>query len=140
MKYLIIFTLFLLYSNSFCQSLDSTINPWEWEDLTDLKNNETLFYVSNGNVLANKLISFYRQKIAVNSISRCPFQISCSQYALLAVKRYGVIKGVALFVDRNFYRENIAIFYYYPLVEDNNCLLKLDDAYFLFLKDDGVKQ
>jgi len=133
MKYYVsLIILSLLFVCSRAQALDNDNEPWEWEDLSPSPKADTSAFVPNGVVVSEKLIGLYRNRIAVNSISRCPFKISCSHFAQLAIERYGFFKGVCLFIDRNFYRENIGIMYYYPFVEDVNGLLKLDDAYYLF--------
>lgn len=39
------------------------------------------------------LIKFYRKKISPMSPAKCKYIPSCSQYALEAIEKYGVIKG-----------------------------------------------
>lgn len=39
------------------------------------------------------LIEFYRHYISPLTPPRCRFYPSCSQYAILAIKKYGVFKG-----------------------------------------------
>ena len=41
------------------------------------------------------LIEFYRRYISPLTPPTCRFYPSCSQYAVLAIKKYGVIVGVA---------------------------------------------
>jgi hypothetical protein len=135
--YLIVLLLGLFFARPHAQALGNDNKPWEWEDVSLASKGDTAAYLPNSVVASEKLISLYRHRIAVNSISRCPFKISCSQYTSIAIKRYGFLKGVCLFIDRNFYRENVGIMYYYPFVEDTNGLLKLDDSHFLFLNAAG---
>lgn len=40
-----------------------------------------------------KLIKFYRKKISPLSPPRCKYVPTCSQYALEAIEKYGVLKG-----------------------------------------------
>jgi len=75
-------------------------------------------------------ISFYRNSISEKSISRCPFEISCSRFAEIAIKKYGLL-GYAIFIDRFFYRENISAFSLYTKKQLPNGLIKLDDKIFL---------
>jgi hypothetical protein len=84
--------------------------------------------------VADQLVSFYQKKISPQSISRCPFKISCSTFAQRAIERYGIF-GVAMFIDRYYYRENHEAFAHYKLVVTNQGILKLDDALFLFERE-----
>lgn len=111
---------------------------WESEDLLPIyaSFDSTQDYITKpGILLAHTFIGFYQKKISTQSISRCPFYISCSNYAYLAVRKYGLLPGICFFIDRNFYRENIASFYYYRLRENRNGILKLDDSLYLFGKE-----
>ena len=83
--------------------------------------------------IANDLISFYQKDISTESVSRCPFSISCSVFCRKAINQYGAV-GIALFVDRYFYRENFDIYSHYKLLQTHNGILKLDDELFLFPK------
>ncbi len=77
------------------------------------------------------LIGVYQRSIGPNSIQRCPFSPSCSNFALTAIRRYGFFPGLCLFIDRNLYRENPGIAEQYGLVRLPSGVLKLDDHYFL---------
>ncbi|MBC8549262.1 MAG: membrane protein insertion efficiency factor YidD [Candidatus Brocadiales bacterium] len=70
--------------------------------------------------------SFYQGRIGAKTIHRCPFNVSCSQYAKVSIKKYGWIKGLALFLDRYFYRENISISKKYPKVYKENRIVYED--------------
>ena len=39
------------------------------------------------------LIRFYQKHISVNTIPRCKYLPTCSQYALEAIQKYGALKG-----------------------------------------------
>ncbi|MBI3004816.1 MAG: membrane protein insertion efficiency factor YidD [Ignavibacteriales bacterium] len=82
--------------------------------------------------LALNAIKYYQIRIAPLSIARCPFHPSCSHFAKVAIEKYGLIIGVALFVDRNLYRENPGIFQKYQLRKLSLGTLKLDDSHYLF--------
>ncbi len=45
---------------------------------------------------AIKLISFYRKHISPKTTPCCRFEPTCSQYTLLAIKRFGFFKGTAM--------------------------------------------
>jgi putative component of membrane protein insertase Oxa1/YidC/SpoIIIJ protein YidD len=81
--------------------------------------------------LAKALIRFYQTDIGPNSISRCPFFISCSNFAMQAIEKYGFFPGILLFIDRIYYRENPAAYLFYPKKRNSRLFLKLDDTYFL---------
>lgn len=76
-------------------------------------------------------IGLYQTRIGPRSVKRCPFYVSCSDFARLAVQRCGPIAGTAMFIDRNLYREHPMASAYYPLREDAAGALKLDDGFFL---------
>ena len=49
---------------------------------------------------AAQAISFYQEYISSLRHARCPFEPSCSQYALESIHAHGVIAGSALAADR----------------------------------------
>jgi len=77
------------------------------------------------------LIEQYQTKISPRSISRCMFEISCSNYASKAISEKGLILGIAYFIDRNLYREHTHARQYYQLVVNHDESLKLSDTYFI---------
>lgn len=81
--------------------------------------------------LLDNSISFYQKNIAQRSIHRCPFKTSCSVFAKTAISRYGIV-GLAMFLDRYYFRENKFAFLHYKRIEEKNGILKLDDSPFLF--------
>ncbi|MFN6991869.1 MAG: membrane protein insertion efficiency factor YidD, partial [Fervidobacterium sp.] len=76
-------------------------------------------------------ISYYQRSISEKSVSRCPFEISCSQFATIAIEKYGLL-GFIIFIDRYFYRENVSAFSLYNKKETKNGIIKLDDKIYLF--------
>ena len=46
------------------------------------------------------LIKFYRKKISPLSPPKCKYIPTCSQYALDAIEKYGVLKGTLLAIWR----------------------------------------
>jgi putative component of membrane protein insertase Oxa1/YidC/SpoIIIJ protein YidD len=101
------------------------IDPWEAEDVAQEK------IETSAPTWADNLLSYYRNRIASQSISRCPFYISCSHYTERAIRKHGMLIGIAYFIDRNLYREHPAMFNYYSLKERQDGVLKLDDSAFL---------
>jgi hypothetical protein len=81
--------------------------------------------------LSRALIRFYQTDISPSSISRCPFLVSCSNFAMRAIQKYGFLPGTLLFIDRIYYRENSAAYLFYPKKRDGRLILKLDDTFFL---------
>lgn len=81
--------------------------------------------------LARALIRFYQADISPDSISRCPFLVSCSNFALRAIESRGVVAGMLLFIDRIYFRENPDARLFYPVRRDARLFLKLDDTFFL---------
>lgn len=77
------------------------------------------------------LIDLYQSKIGPLSIQRCPFTPSCSNFARQVIEQYGFLIGLSMFIDRNMYRENQAMFQHYNLRKLSMGVLKLDDRFFL---------
>jgi len=75
-------------------------------------------------------ISFYQSSISDKSVSRCPFEISCSRFARTAIEKYSLL-GYAIFVDRYFFRENAGAFSLYTKKLTANGIVKLDDKIYL---------
>ena len=111
------------------------ISAWEPEDITPPAA-RTYPGSGLGRLVADRMIRFYQKKIGPNSISRCPFHTSCSNFARQAIKKYGLILGVSVFIDRYFYRENSSSRWHYGLRESMDGVLKLDDSFFLYPQTD----
>lgn len=102
--------------------------PWDMES----EHTDSVLSAQSMNFFAEKLLDWYQKKVSTQSISRCPFAISCSDYTRRAIRKHGLIIGAAYFIDRNFYRENTESYRWYPLLELPGSVLKLDDAYYLY--------
>lgn len=50
--------------------------------------------------IAIKIIKFYQRKISPLFPPRCRYYPTCSQYALVAIERFGIFKGGLLAVRR----------------------------------------
>jgi putative component of membrane protein insertase Oxa1/YidC/SpoIIIJ protein YidD len=81
--------------------------------------------------IALDLIHLYQVRISPASISRCPFLVSCSNFALRAIARKGFVVGSVMFIDRFWYRENAAAFGCYELARTDDGFLKIDDGQYL---------
>lgn len=103
--------------------------------MPDLMMHREPYVIGFFSFIVQKSIGGYQESIGPRSISRCPFAISCSNYALQAVHLHGPVVGIMYFIDRNLYRENPGTPYMYPLIETESRVLKLDDSYFLFGAD-----
>ena len=140
-KTLILF-LFLVSASQAQETLPSSdhgrnyieLEGWEPDDL---EHNETLYQESRGLVspissFSLALIKMYQKKNSPNSTThRCPFKISCSNFAYRSISEKWLLTGLLLFVDRYHYRENLSAPYNYPLYENQEGILKLNDDYYL---------
>ena len=92
-------------------------------------------FISNPiDLIYTSLIEFYQSKISDKTIQRCPFYISCSNFTKIAINEYGSFWGILYFIDRNFYRENIAMNKHYFLHKKGR-FIKYDDSYYLYNND-----
>ncbi len=74
-------------------------------------------------------IRFYQVKIGTNSVSRCPYVVSCSAFAKQSFTELGFF-GLPAFLDRFFYRENPDTFVKYPRYVMPDGVIRYDDAAF----------
>ena len=131
----ILFLILLLLSLSkliYSQSFEELNIPWEAEDVYSVKDFDSTVSVSTLNVMIKPIdmaISLYQSDITGSSIQRCPFKISCSNFAKIAIKKHGFY-GMLIFLDRYFFRENISAFKNYNFVLTKG-VLKLDDTFYL---------
>ncbi len=65
-----------------------------------------------------KLIELY-QSIPFKSHNRCKYYPSCSEYSIIALKRYGLIKGTILTIKRILKCNPLSKGGYDPVPEDN---------------------
>jgi putative component of membrane protein insertase Oxa1/YidC/SpoIIIJ protein YidD len=128
--FILISILSIFYSSLYSQETNEDVGPWENEDIRQITFSDSAFAKNQHEVWPLYLIQFYQKKIAPQSISRCPFYISCSNYTTLAIKTNGLLIGMCMFIDRNLYRENFAAQNNY-LLRDKNGELKYDDSFFI---------
>ncbi len=58
------------------------------------------------------LIALYQNLLSTQDGARCSFSISCSQYAKLAIERYGPVRGLLMAADRLQRCHGMGGFYY----------------------------
>ncbi len=108
--------------------------PWEPQDIADIHSISQRLPTQEGAEsfiypLTSFLIAGYQSNASTTSVHRCPYYLSCSNFALVTIKRYGIV-GFCMFIDRYFYRENAALRRYYPLRAKPDGTLKADDTFF----------
>ncbi len=67
-----------------------------------------------------QLINFYRSKISPYTKPKCRFYPTCSEYALVAIERFGVFKGLILALWRFLRCNPLCTPGYDPVPEKNN--------------------
>ena len=50
--------------------------------------------------MAGGMLYAYQKVISAQLSTHCPYEHSCSQFSKMAIKEYGILKGVALSADR----------------------------------------
>jgi putative component of membrane protein insertase Oxa1/YidC/SpoIIIJ protein YidD len=134
-RFLLIFTSILLSQPSSLPAQASAAEPDPWEPdalaVNPAKARSVDAEIPVDADLAVRLIRFYQTDININSISRCPFAISCSNFAMQAIRKYGFGIGILIFIDRICFRENQAAYLYYPIKRNERNQSRLDDTYFL---------
>jgi putative membrane protein insertion efficiency factor len=61
----------------------------------------------------DRVLRFYQENISSHDGARCLFYPTCSQYAVEAVKEYGLFLGMLMTIDRMVYREDPLSLQYY---------------------------
>ena len=131
-------SLLLFSKNAACQQLPVATDyeePWEKEDIiSQQERGEQSSKIRSlpFEYLSGAVISWYQKEVGTNSISRCPYRISCSRFAKRAIDEHGFLLGISLFIDRNLYRENSHMYENYDLVLSKNGTMKLDDEFYLY--------
>lgn len=77
------------------------------------------------------LLNIYQTSISSKSISRCPFETSCSQLFKTDLNQNGLCFALIRFIDRNQFRENPGIYKLYPYRFDikRNKIIYNDNLY-----------
>jgi hypothetical protein len=126
-----LFVLVLLGLSGLSVFADET---WEPSDIHPISAGSSILAEPHGRLFegtALSLISFYQTKISPLTIIRCPFLVSCSTFAARAIADKGLALGLAIFIDRYYYRENTTAFRLYRLVRTEGDILKIDDSEYL---------
>lgn len=108
---LLFFSFHLLWSAD-CSSRnfsENSFEPWGYDkELILEKKNEKLSPSPHTSIASNigqGMIRFFQKKISPIDGARSSFYPTSSQYTLLAIKKYGLLQGIALGCDR-LLREN----------------------------------
>jgi len=114
----IIITLFLLSNLTIAlsQTIDE-IKRFKQLNQSEIKKNDYPFAQETNNeidFIFSNLFLFYKKFISSQDGSSCSFTPSCSEYALQAIKKQGLIIGVINFFDR-FSRCNVLSPKNYPI-------------------------
>lgn len=72
-------------------------------------------------------LDHYQHHIGPNSVSRCPFVLSCSHFAVRALQRFGIL-GLPMLLDRYLIRENTQAYDHYQHHIGDDGRLRLDDG------------
>ncbi|MBN2613513.1 MAG: membrane protein insertion efficiency factor YidD [Bacteroidales bacterium] len=103
MKNIITTILFLLISaNIFSQTIEDIHKFSQLNNIGDKTDRYTYARSYNNEVefIFTRLFLFYKNFISSQDASSCTFTPSCSEYAIQAIKRQGVIIGTINFFDR----------------------------------------
>lgn len=108
--------------------------PWEPPAAVTIQMDATIDEKPTSNPLTLAMlagIEYYKQHISPNSTRRCPYKLSCSNFAIKAIHTWGPL-GIIPFIDRFFYRENEQIPARYTEYRiPNTYILRYDDELFL---------
>ncbi len=86
--------------------LEASKSPYDlrsWKELYDnpKKKSPTFIQIINPFYWAfSGLLTTYQQVISPQISASCVYETSCSRFSRLAIKKYGIIKGIALTADR----------------------------------------
>lgn len=114
MKYLlIIFLSFILSNNLFAQLNANDLNlvkqsnfkeeKYEYKrkvKFLDVKTKNVFVKYNPVSLTLGSLLFFYQKFISPQFATNCPYEISCSEFSKVAIKRYGLLKGIFLTSDR----------------------------------------
>lgn len=108
-----LFLFIILAASPFAESAaESAIDPWGSDSDLTVKRNERQVELESKAVKASvSMILFFQKYISPIDGPRSHYYPTSSQYALIAIQKYGVLKGIALGCDR-LLRENKADWVY----------------------------
>ena len=114
MKYFIILIfVFLLSNNLFAQLNTDDLNLVKKADFKeekyeykrkvkflDVKTKNVFVKYNPVSLTLGSLLYFYQKFISQQFATNCPYEMSCSEFSKVAIRRYGLLKGVFLTSDR----------------------------------------
>jgi uncharacterized protein len=109
-------------SNAFAQDLKNDVRQLQKLNNTIVIKNQFDIAKDNTNevqLMLSGMFLLYKYNISSQDASRCAFHVSCSEYALLAVKQQGIVIGGINFFDR-FARCNTCSPYQYRIHSQTN--------------------
>ena len=101
--------IFMVFNTLFCAKMMAQSDQIDIELLLAKKNNEvthnhSIMPIKKGVNLMNKFLfgslNFYKKNISSQISAECLYEISCSTFSQMALKEYGMLKGIALTADR----------------------------------------
>lgn len=122
LRVFIYITLSILSSSIFAQDLQNELLKLHKLNNTTVVKNQFDFAKDNTNeiqMMLSGMFLLYKYNISSQDASRCAFHVSCSEYALKAIKQQGVVIGGINFFDR-FARCNTCSPYQYRIHSQTN--------------------
>ncbi|GEM_PF-4132494 len=107
----------------------SEINSQEILERTDLM--RRAWPEKHPDALIEQIILAYRANASETTVHRCPFHTSCSHFISDSLNKKGIIVGTLASIDRYFFRENLDAYNHYPLLNNPNGEIKINDDAFL---------
>ncbi len=92
----------ILISLCLCLQVLSAQSKEEILEMLPSKQASSSYFLSEVNnvSLLKSMLHFYKNFISSQDASNCSFSPSCSEYAAIAIKKQGLIKGLINFADR----------------------------------------
>lgn len=107
MRNFTIIAIFLLANSSFSLESYSQVNNSLEEFMFDIPQSDSKVkydslrtYNSEYDLILTNLFVFYKKFVSSQDASSCSFAPSCSEYAILAIKKQGLFTGIINFWDR----------------------------------------
>lgn len=101
MKYIILSFLLINSSLLFSQAKSEIIAFKDLNSLTKSTNYKYTIDADNEiNLIFTNAFIFYKKHLSSHDYGKCSFTPSCSEYALEAIKKKGLIFGIIMFFDR----------------------------------------
>lgn len=128
MKRVILISILIKASCLFTFSQEISVDLLNLSELNNIKKVKRKFPLAKNNtnevqIVLSTLFVGYKKYVSSQDASKCAFHLTCSEYALVSVKKNGVVKGGIQFFDR-FTRCNTCSPWQYKINPKSN---KFDD-------------